>query len=257
MLRLLGMVADVTDQKLSEEALSDARRKLLEAQEQANQQLREFTPRLIAAQEDEKRRISRELHDDIGQRLALLRSALGDLERVLSPDETVGRSKIRTLEGQLEELVADVHSMSHNLHSSQLEYLGLRVALEVLCRQLAGQYGIAINLTTERLPEVLPDPVPICFYRVAQEAISNAGKHSKSSKIDVGVCCDGRLLRMRIRDFGVGFDPSVGGNGLGLITMQERLRMINGVLRFNSVPNGTEVEAEVKLDYVASSEKLA
>ena len=120
MLRLIGMVADVTDQKLSEEALSDARRKLVEAQEKANQQLREFTPRLIAAQEDEKRRISRELHDDIGQRLALLRSALGDLERVLSPDETVGRSKICTLEGQLEELVADVHSMSHNLHSSQL-----------------------------------------------------------------------------------------------------------------------------------------
>jgi PAS domain S-box-containing protein len=257
MLRLIGMVADVTDQKLSEEALSDTRRKLVEAQEKANQQLREFTPRLIAAQEDEKRRISRELHDDIGQRLALLRSALGDLERVLSPDETVGRSKICTLEGQLEELVADVHSMSHNLHSSQLEYLGLSVALEVLCRQLAGQYGIAINLSTERLPEVLPDPVPICFYRVAQEAISNAGKHSKSSKVDVGVCCDGRRLRMRIRDFGVGFNPSIRGNGLGLVTMQERLRMVDGVLRFNPVPEGTEVEAEVKLDYVASPEKLA
>ena len=256
-LRLIGMVADVTDQKLSEEALSDTTRKLVEAQEKAHQQLRQFTPRLIAAQEDEKRRISRELHDDIGQRLALLRSALDDLERVLSPDETVGRSKIRTLGGQLEELVADVHNMSHNLHSSHLDYLGLSVALEVLCRQLAGQYGIAINLTTERLPEVLPDPVPICFYRVAQEALSNAGKHSKSSKIDVGVFCDGRLLRMRIRDFGVGFDSSVRGNGLGLVTMQERLRMVDGVLRFNPVPEGTEVEAEVKLDYVASSEKLA
>jgi PAS domain S-box-containing protein len=257
MLRLIGMVADVTDQKLSEEALSDVRERLIEAQEKAHQQLRQLTPRLIAAQEDERRRISRELHDDIGQRLALLRSALGDLECVLSPDETIGRSKIRTLEGRLEELVADVHNMSHNLHSSHLEYLGLSVALEVLCRQLAGQYGIAINLTTERLPEVLPDPVPICFYRVAQEALSNAGKHSKSSKIDVGLCCDGRLLRMRIRDFGVGFDPSVRWNGLGLVTMQERLRMIDGVLRFNPVPNGTEVEAEVKLDYVASSEKLA
>jgi PAS domain S-box-containing protein len=259
MLRLIGMVADVNDQKLSEEALSDATRKLVEAQERAHQELRQFTPRLIAAQEDEKRRISRELHDDIGQRLSLLRIELGDLERVLSPDETAGRSEIRKLEGELDQLVVDVHNISHNLHSSHLEHLGLSGALKQLCRQLAAQYGIAINLSTEQLPEVLPDPVPICFYRVAQEALSNAGKHSKSSKIDVGVFCDGRLLRMRIRDFGVGFDPLVRRNGLGLVTMQERLRIIDGVLRFNPVPEGTEVEAEaeVKLNYVRSSEKVA
>ena len=79
--------------------------------------------------------------------------------------------------------------------------------------------------------------------------------HSKSAKIDVGLFCDGRLLRMRIRDFGVGFDPSVRGNGLGLVTMQERLRMIDGVLRFNPVPEGTEVEAEVTLDGVSWAAK--
>jgi PAS domain S-box-containing protein len=259
MLRLIGMVADVNDQKLSEEALSNATRKLAEAQERAHQELRQFTPRLIAAQEDEKRRISRELHDDIGQRLSLLRIELGHLESVLSPDETSKRSEIRKLEDELDQLVSDVHNISHNLHSSHLEHLGLSGALKQLCRQLAAQYGIAINLSTEQLPEILPDPVPICFYRVAQEALSNAGKYSKSSKIDVGVFFDGRLLRMRIRDFGVGFDPSVRRNGLGLVTMQERLRMIDGVLRFNPVPEGTEVEAEaeVKLDYVGSSEKVA
>jgi len=130
------------------------------------------------------------------------------------------------------------------------------VALEELCCQLAAQYRITINLTTEQLPEVLPDPIPICFYRVAQEALSNAGKHSKSSKIDVGLFYDGRLLRMRIKDFGVGIDPSVLGNGLGLTTMQERLRMIDGVLRFNPVPEGTELEAEVRLDCLAVSEKV-
>ena len=130
------------------------------------------------------------------------------------------------------------------------------MALEELCCQLAAQYRITINLTTEQLPEVLPDPIPICFYRVAQEALSNAGKHSKSSKIDVGLFYDGRLLRMRIKDFGVGIDPSVRGNGLGLTTMQERLRMIDGVLRFNPVPEGTEVEAEVRLDCVAASGKV-
>jgi len=257
MLRLIGMVADVNDQKLSEEALSDATRKLVEAQERAHQELRQLTPRLIAAQEDEKRRISRELHDDIGQRLSLLRIELGALERVLPPGEIGGRSEIRKLEGELDQLVSDVHNMSHNLHSSHLEHLGLSGALKQLCRQLAAQYGIAINLSTEQLPEVLPDPVPICFYRVAQEALSNAGKHSRSSKIDVGLFFEGRLLRLKIRDFGVGFDPSVRRNGLGLVTMQERLRMIDGVLRFNPVPEGTEVEAEVKLDCVGLSGKLA
>ncbi len=253
MLRLIGMVADVTDQKVSEEALADMTRKVIEAQEKAHRELRQFTPRLIAAQEDEKRRLSRELHYDIAPRLTLLRSELDVLERVLSPDETAGRSEIRKLEGQLDQLVVDVHNMSHCLHSWHLELLGLGGVLESLCRQLAAQYGIPINLTTEPLPEVMPDPIPICFYRVAQEALSNAGKHSKSAKIDVGLFCDGRLLRMRIRDFGVGFDHSVRGSGLGLVSMHERLRMIDGVLRFNPVPEGTEVEAEVTLDGIGTA----
>ncbi|HEY7533358.1 MAG TPA: PAS domain-containing protein, partial [Nitrospiraceae bacterium] len=247
MLRLIGMAADITDEKLKEEALAAATRTLLETQERAHEQLRQFTPRLIAAQEDEKRRISRELHDDIGQRLALLRIKLGSLADVLSADETEGQSRIVKLESELDQLISDLHDVCHNLHS-HLDLLGLTVALEELCCQLAAQYRITINLTTEQLPEVLPDPVPICLYRVAQEALSNAGKHSKSSKIDVGLFYDGRLLRMRIKDFGVGIDPSVRGRGLGLTTMRERLRMIDGVLRFNPVPEGTEVEAEVRLD---------
>jgi len=257
MLRLIGMAADVTDEKLKEEALLDATRKLVETQERAHEELRQFTPRLITAQEDEKQKISRELHDDIGQRLSLLRIRLGALEGVLSPDETGVRSEILNLEGALDQLISDVHHMSHNLHSSHLDQLGLSVALKGLCRQLAAHYGMAINLTTEQLPEVLPDQVALSFYRVAQEALSNAGKHSQSSKVDVGLFCDGHLLRMRIRDFGVGFDPSVRGSGLGLVTMRERLRLIDGVLRFNPVPQGTELEAEVKLDCVASSEKVA
>jgi signal transduction histidine kinase len=256
MSRLIGMVADITDEKLKEEALADATRTLLETQERAHEQLRQFTPRLIAAQEDEKRRISRELHDDIGQRLALLRIKLNSLEDLLSPDETERRSKIVNLEGELDHLISDLHDVCHNLHASNLDLLGLAVALDELCCQLAAQYRITINLTTEQLPEPLPDPVQICFYRVAQEALSNAGKHSKSSKIDVGLFYDGRLLRMRIKDFGVGIDPLVRGNGLGLTTMQERLRMIGGVLRFNPVPEGTEVEAEVRLDCLAVTDKV-
>ena len=256
MLRLIGMVADITDEKLKEEALADATRTLLETQERAHEQLRQFTPRLIAAQEDEKRRISRELHDDIGQRLALLRIKLGSLKDVLSPGEAEGRSRILNLTGELDRLISDLHDISHNLHSSQLDLLGLTVALEELCQQLATQYRITINFTTEQLPEVLPDPVAICFYRVAQEALSNAVKHSKSPTIDVGLFHADGLLRMRIKDFGVGIDASVRGNGIGVTTMHERLRMIDGALRFNPVPEGTEVEAEVRLDRVEALGRL-
>jgi hypothetical protein len=98
------------------------------------------------------------------------------------------------------------------------------------------------------MPQGLPEQVSLCFYRVAQEALTNALKHSQSPKVDVNVVSNGRVLSMRIRDFGVGFDPAVPREGLGLVTMQERLRMIGGVLRFHSLPGrGAELEAEANI----------
>jgi signal transduction histidine kinase len=98
------------------------------------------------------------------------------------------------------------------------------------------------------VPQSLSEEVSLCFYRVAQEALTNAAKHSRSSRVDVTVVANGQLLRMRIRDFGVGFDPAVERDGLGLVTMQEQLKMIGGVLRFHSVPGrGTELEAEANI----------
>ena len=126
--------------------------------------------------------------------------------------------------------------------------LGLSVALKGVCQQLADQYGIVIDLTTEKLPKTLPEELSLCFYRTAQEGLINALKHSESTRIDVSLDCRGQILRMRIKDFGIGFDPSVLGKGLWLVTMQERLRMVGGVLRVNSVQGkGTELEAEAKI----------
>jgi signal transduction histidine kinase len=149
---------------------------------------------------------------------------------------------------QLDELAIDVHNMSHQLHSSKLRYLGLRAALKEVCQQFVDQHRVAVHLTADQLPESLSEQVSLCFYRVAQEALMNAVKHSGTSQVDVSLDCKGQLLRMCIRDYGIGFNPLVRGKGLGLDTMHERLKMVGGMLRFNSVAGmGTEVEVEVNI----------
>ena len=235
---VVATIEDITEKKEAIEEL-----------ERAHAELQRLAPRLLSAQEDERRRISRELHDDIGQRLSLWMMKLDVLGIKVPAERTAERAEIRKILAGLSELITDVHNMSHQLHSSKLEHLGLRVALNDVCRQLAEQHHIVINLSTRDVPDHLPEDVSLSFYRIAQEALRNAVKHSRSPKIDVSLIYDGRVLRMRVRDFGVGFDSAIPRNGLGLITMQERVRMIGGSICFNSVPGvGTELEAEARLD---------
>ena len=229
-------------------AVVSERKAALEDLKAAHAELRQFAPRLISAQEKEKQRISRDLHDDIGQRLALLSVGLGKLDQTIPFEKTAQHAQMHSLLAQVDDLCVGVHNISHQLHSANLELLGLSVALKGVCQQLADQYGIVIDLMTQELPKTLPWELSLCFYRTAQEGLMNALKHSGSMRIDVSLGCRGQILRMRIRDFGIGFDPSVSGKGLGLVTMQERLRMVGGLLRVNSVQGkGTELEAEAKI----------
>jgi len=229
-------------------AVVSERKAALEDLKAAHAELQQFTPRLLSAQEKEKQRISRDLHDDIGQRLALLRVGLDKLDQTILFDKAEQHAQMRSLLTQLDDLAEGVHNISHQLHSSNLELLGLSVALKGVCQQLSDQYGIVIDLMTHELPKTLSGELSLCFYRTAQEGLMNALKHSGSRRINVSLDCRGQILRMRIKDFGIGFDPSVLGKGLGLVTMQERLRMVGGVLRVNSVQGkGTEVEAEAKI----------
>ena len=224
------------------------RRVAVDELKKAHSELQEFTPRLIAAQEQEKQRISRELHDDVGQRLALLKIGLDLVEQKIPVERNVEHAEMCSLLTQLDELAIDVHNMSHQLHSSKLQYMGLRAALKEVCQQLVDQHRVAIHLTAGQLPESLSEQVSLCFYRVAQEALMNAVKHSGTSQVDVSLDCKGQLLRMCIRDYGIGFNPSVRGKGLGLVTMHERLKMVGGLVRFNSLAGmGTEVEVEVNI----------
>jgi signal transduction histidine kinase len=161
------------------------RRVAVEELKKAHSELQEFTPRLIAAQEQERQRIARELHDDVGQRLAGLCLGLDLLDEKIPAERSAEHAEIRSLLTQLDELAIDVNNMSHQLHSSMLQYLGLRAALEEVCKQLVDQHRVAIHLTADQLPESLSEQVSLCFYRVAQEALMNAMKHSGTSQVDV------------------------------------------------------------------------
>ncbi len=226
---------------------------------QLNHELHQLTTRLIQSQEVERQRIARELHDDISQRLALVMMDIDAWQGEIPFQRTTDHAALRHVMAQLDELSTDVHNLSHRLHSNKLQHLGLPAAVRELCEQFSTRHGLAIEMQEENVPRVLPELVSLCFYRVAQEALKNAVKHSGSSRIAVKIRKDGTTLRMHIQDFGVGFDTgSPSSAGLGLMTMQERLRMVGGALTINSAPeNGTEVVAEAHVEPCSMAARVA
>ena len=244
---VVATVEDITAAKQSAADLNDL-----------NSELRQLTARLIQSQEVERQRIARELHDDISQRLALLMMDIDAWQGEIPFERASDHSTLRQIMAQLDELSTDVHNLSHRLHSTKLQHLGLPVALQELCQQLSTRHSIPIELDAENVPHALPELVSLCFYRVAQEALKNAVKHSGSSRIRVKVIDSEQILRMYIQDFGNGFDAAAPVAGLGLMTMQERLRMIGGTLRINSIlASGTEVIAEAHLERSSMAARVA
>ncbi|PWT83584.1 MAG: hypothetical protein C5B58_06310 [Acidobacteria bacterium] len=208
--------------------------------------IRTLSGRIINATEEERKRIARELHDDIGQRLSLVSMGLDCLDSEVSPNNESTQRVLKESMEQLSELVHDVHNLSHQLHSSKLRVLGLEMALKEICRQLARQHKVCINFTADRVPSSLPEDLALCFFRVAQEGLNNCVKHSGSTSFDLELVARDATLRMTIKDYGVGFH-STGSTGIGLATMRERLRFVEGSLQVNSRPGkGTEVIAQAK-----------
>jgi PAS domain S-box-containing protein len=231
---VIAMVEDITDRK--------AANKLLEKTQSDLQQL---TARLIQAQEEERQRISRELHDDIGQRLSLLVIGFERLSHSLPVSATGQLTELAQLQNQAEEIISDIHDLSHELHSTKLQYLGLKAALNELCRTISERRSIGVDLRVSELPHLSPE-VQLCLYRVAQEALNNILKHSSATRVTMELKTNHGLVRLQVKDAGVGFDVNASTEGLGLASMRERLRIIGGMLFVNSVPNqGTEVIAEI------------
>jgi PAS domain S-box-containing protein len=239
------------------EDISAAKKTTAELNE-LNTELRQLTTRLIQSQEVERQRIARELHDDISQRLALLMMDIDAWQGEIPFQRTSDHLTLRRVMAQLDELSTDVHNLSHRLHSTKLQHLGLQAALQELCQQFSSRHSILIELNTQSIPRDIPEMVSLCFYRIAQEALKNAVKHSGSPRIDLRIISGEQTLCMHVVDFGTGFDVAAPSSGLGLMTMQERLRMVGGKLRINSVPeSGTEVIAEVQIERSSMAAKVA
>ena len=219
---LIGYACDVTDQKRAQEAL------------------RNIGGRLIEAQEKERSRIARELHDDICQKLALLSMELEMSKRlVLRPGGPV-EVRIEEMRQQCSGIAADVQALSHELHSSRLDYLGLTVALQSFCQEFAQQQNVNIDFKYEDVPESLPKDIALSLFRIAQEGLHNSLKYSGVDRFSVHLWGTGDTLQLEISDSGSGFavDQAQTGTGLGLISMQERAHLVNGSFAIESGASG-------------------
>jgi PAS domain S-box-containing protein len=204
--------------------------------------------RLVRAQEEERRRIARELHDDLTQRLAVLAIEAGKLEQAPgSPDEA--RRKARDMREQLVALSEGVHSLSRQLHPSILDDLGLVDALRAECLGMGQRDGIAVQFGTHGVPNDLSREVVLCVYRVAQEALRNVARHAQTRRASVRLWANDRELLLQVRDRGVGFDVAARGKtGLGLSSMRERVRLVRARLTVRTRPGeGTRVTVRVPL----------
>ena len=236
---VVGIVEDIRERRHAEEQLKTTKL-----------ELEQLAGRLLLAQEEERRRISRELHDDIGQRMALMSMEIERLEQGLRVSrKTILAEQAAAMKHQLEDLASAIHDMCRNLHSSKLDLLGLRAALKELSFRIFEHSGISVSVEVDEEADHLPAEVALCFYRVVQEALNNVSKHSKVLTAKVAAKRLAGVIRLTIQDFGTGFDPSALRDcpGIGLASMRERLRAIDGTLMIQSVRGiGTEVTAEVK-----------
>jgi PAS domain S-box-containing protein len=236
----IGSCIDITERKTFEESLQS------------------LTGRLISAHEEERARIARDLHDDFSQRLALLGIGLGQLWKTLPETEMGERAAVLEMLKRTREMSSDMHSLSHQLHSSKLEHVGLVPALKGLCQEIAQKYRISVQFTERECPPNIPKDVALCLFRVAQEALGNVVKHSGATDAQVELIRTASGIRLRISDTGKGFDPALQNPdaGIGLIGMNERLRLVGGKLTVRSEPKrGTEVLADVPLTASANKDQ--
>jgi PAS domain S-box-containing protein len=228
-----GVVAfiDITQRKLAEAAVANVSRRLIEAQEQ------------------ERTRIARELHDDIGQRLALMAVELEQLRQDF-PSVPEFPSRIGELQKQATEIATDIQTLSHELHSAKLEYLGIAAAMRGFCREFGEQAKVKVEFKSHDLPKSMSPDISLCLFRVLQEALHNSVKHSGVRNVEVGLWATPEEIHLSIRDSGAGFDSKATkeSRGLGLTSMEERLKLLKGTLSVESQPKrGTTVHARVPL----------
>jgi PAS domain S-box-containing protein len=239
MVRMVGMVSDVSARKRAEEELSA------------------LSARFVTAQEEERTRIARELHDDLSQRLALVAVTLESLGQDLPKGKSQITAALHNLWYRVGEISSDVHHLSRRLHPSTLG-LGLGAALRSLCGGIERQHGVRVVVSCKDVPDAIPSDVSLCVYRVAQEALSNVVKHSEVKTARLELAGESGHLFLRVADAGRGFEPLEAGRGLGLLSMKERLRLVGGSLMVRSRSfQGTEISAQVPIQQDSGKRRAA
>ena len=226
----IGSCIDVTERKLAEEALNT------------------ISSRLIEAQEQERTRIARELHDDFSQRMAILAIELDLLKKDIPGLSGDALNRMEGLRKHTVEMGADLQALSHELHSSTLDHLGIVLAMRGLCQEFRDKQKLKIDFLCKDLPSPVSPEISLCLYRVLQEALHNAAKHSRASEFKVRLLGMPAEIRLTMSDDGVGFDMESmkKGRGLGLISMRERVKLVQGTFSIGSRLNdGTEINVRV------------
>jgi signal transduction histidine kinase len=244
-----SMITDITDRKQAEEAMKENEAAL----RNSKKDLQRLAGKLISAQEEELRRLSRELHDDLTQRLAVLAIEAGKLELDLS--KTPGRfpgtvQTVAQIKDQLIKVSEDVHTISRQLHPTILDDLGLVRAIESECAAVMRRYPIGITIRKENVPDAISDDIALCLYRVVQEGLRNIAAHSGAKNCEIFLKGDDHALCLTVSDDGTGFDPLAVRSmpGLGLSSMRERVQLIQGEFAIRSQPGkGAVITVRVPL----------
>jgi PAS domain S-box-containing protein len=237
--RMVGVNADITKRKQAEEQLM-----------QRSRQIRALAGRLMSAQEDERRRLSRELHDDLSQEIAALSVAISNLKRKRPATTEQIVAELDQLHQQTNELTDHIRQLSHELHPPALEHVGLKLALETYASQFQRQEGIDIEFAAHLKSERLPFDISVCLYRIALEGLRNIVKHSNAKNASILLEENNHSLTLEIADKGVGFDlrEARSGSGLGLVSAEERIRLLQGNFEIRTAPNkGTTLTATIPL----------
>ncbi len=226
----IGYRINVSKRKASEEAV------------------RELGGRMIDAQEAERARIARDLHDNLGQRVAMLSIDIELLKQGVPKSDVATREQLDSIYQHAAELSRDIRRLSHQLHSAMLDHVGLLPAALELCQQVSQQHGIAVEMKDRNVHQIVPGNVALCLFRILQESLNNIVKHSGARCAQVELAEYENVLTLRVTDSGKGFDPAARAAGLGLISMKERLRLVGGRFSLHSAPDaGTEITVQVPL----------
>ncbi len=233
---LIVVIRDITHQRHSEE------------------EARHVSSKLITAQEDERKRIARELHDHLSQHLAMLSVEMEIVGRESEKSEGPVRKHLEAIGAHIKDLSSEVHRLSYQLHPAKLDQLGLVIAARTFCREVAVQFRTVIHFEYADVPRDLDPYVALCHYRVLQEMLWNSVRHSGAAEITVHLTREAEHVRLVITDSGKGFDveSAMHNGGLGLVSMRERVRQVNGSINFKSAPGaGTRIEVMTPLIYTS------